>query len=685
MLRLSLRLLAVVGAVLATGNAASAQLIFNYNFNTASGFSGSVANPTYYSTDNRDTAIIRAGDYIRTQIDARGTVNVHLGTQTNAQIGSGTLAVGGTNFFVNNGFKTNGITFLQATTADSGQTTNTLIDFNSDQTNWFTGSGSSAGSGRFDIQSVALHEITHSMGFLSLINETNGWGLGGSGGITGTYSQLDGSLREGSAANAIAFLTPNQGSVEFNFAGGATVAALSGNQVYHHGEFTKAANLGNAVRMAGGGDLSHLHSSATNAVMLPGIGLNTDRRAYTNVDLAMLIDMGWNQFVWKNTDGFFADNVSSLSNARWQNLDEYDVLSPVGTITTNAVLRFGGTGGYTATNNLNLGAANRHLVTRVILNATAGTSNIAATGSNAFRFDSTIGVAPQIRQDGAGAFNISHPLELTGRNLELAGNGAGLVTLSGTIGQQSGQTGSIIKSGTSTFALGGNNTYTGGTTVNGGTLLVTNTAGSGTGTGAVAVNSGGTLGGTGTIAGATTVNAGGTIRGDSGTGTGTLNLANTTILGAAGSTGGTLAARLAVNGGGTITGNSKLALGSNTLNLVSTGGKFNIELLDDGALTSGQAYTIILATGGLTSFQRNGVIWNATLNPYTAADYTVTSGSGAWTFNNTILGVDGSNNLTLQFTPVPEPGTVLAVAGAGLLVLGGIRRRFRVTSPALSA
>ena len=221
--------------------------------------------------------------------------------------------------------------------------------------------------------------------------------------------------------------------------------------------------------------------------------------------------------------------------------------------------------------------------------------------------------------------------------------------------------------------------------MNGGTLSVNNTAGSGTGSGAVAVNSGGTLGGTGTISGATTVNAGGTIRGDSGTGTGTLNLANTTILGAAGSTGGTLAARLAVNGGGTVTGNNKLAVGSNTLNLVSTGGKFNIVLLDDGALTSGQAYTIILATGGLTSFQRNGVIWNAVLNPVTAADYTVTSGSGAWTFNNTLLGVDGSNNLTLQFTPVPEPGTVLAIAGAGLVVFGGLRRRFRVAPPALSA
>ena len=47
-------------------------------------------------------------------------------------------------------------------------------------------------------------------------------------------------------------------------------------------------------------------------------------------------------------------------------------------------------------------------------------------------------------------------------------------------------------------------TYTGGTIVNGGTLLVNNASGSGTGSGSVTVNSGATLGGSGAIAGAVT-------------------------------------------------------------------------------------------------------------------------------------------------------------------------------------
>jgi autotransporter-associated beta strand protein len=68
--------------------------------------------------------------------------------------------------------------------------------------------------------------------------------------------------------------------------------------------------------------------------------------------------------------------------------------------------------------------------------------------------------------------------------------------------------GGLAKSGSGTFTLSGSNGYSGGTTINNGTLLVNNTAGSGTGTGAVVVNAGATLGGTGAIAGAVTVNAG---------------------------------------------------------------------------------------------------------------------------------------------------------------------------------
>ncbi|MEO1160907.1 MAG: autotransporter-associated beta strand repeat-containing protein, partial [Pseudomonadota bacterium] len=79
-----------------------------------------------------------------------------------------------------------------------------------------------------------------------------------------------------------------------------------------------------------------------------------------------------------------------------------------------------------------------------------------------------------------------------------------------------------VYSGTTT--LTGNNTYTGTTSVNGGTLLVNGS----TVTGTVKVNAGGTLGGTGTIGGSTNINAGGTL--SAGTSPGTLTIAGNLIL-----------------------------------------------------------------------------------------------------------------------------------------------------------
>jgi autotransporter-associated beta strand protein len=67
-------------------------------------------------------------------------------------------------------------------------------------------------------------------------------------------------------------------------------------------------------------------------------------------------------------------------------------------------------------------------------------------------------------------------------------------------GLNRGGSGSLTKIGTGNLTLTGANIYTGGTTINGGTLLVNNTAGSGLGTGPVRVTTG-ILGGTGIISG----------------------------------------------------------------------------------------------------------------------------------------------------------------------------------------
>ncbi len=74
-----------------------------------------------------------------------------------------------------------------------------------------------------------------------------------------------------------------------------------------------------------------------------------------------------------------------------------------------------------------------------------------------------------------------------------------------------GNFGTLIKTGIGTMVLSGANLYQNGTTVSAGTLLVNNTSGSGTGSGGVNVQSGGTLGGNGTISGTVTVQPGGIL------------------------------------------------------------------------------------------------------------------------------------------------------------------------------
>lgn len=91
----------------------------------------------------------------------------------------------------------------------------------------------------------------------------------------------------------------------------------------------------------------------------------------------------------------------------------------------------------------------------------------------------------------------------------------------------------VIKTGAGTQMFTGANTYSSGTTINGGTLLINNSTGSGTGSGAVTVANGGTLAGDGSISGAVTVNSGGAL--SPGNPLGTLTVSNNLTL-ATGST-----------------------------------------------------------------------------------------------------------------------------------------------------
>jgi autotransporter-associated beta strand protein len=150
--------------------------------------------------------------------------------------------------------------------------------------------------------------------------------------------------------------------------------------------------------------------------------------------------------------------------------------------------------------------------------------------------------------------------------------------------------GTLTKVGPGRLTLSGANTYSGMTTVSGGTLLVNNTSGSGTGVGSVQVASGGTLGGTGIIGGAVTVTNGGVFAPGPLAGIGTLTLSNALTL----TPGSVLQYALGAS--------NDLAVVQGALTL---GGTLNIT--DTGGFGLG-TYTLFTYTGSLTN---NGVVMGA--------------------------------------------------------------------------
>jgi fibronectin-binding autotransporter adhesin len=234
-----------------------------------------------------------------------------------------------------------------------------------------------------------------------------------------------------------------------------------------------------------------------------------------------------------------------------------------------------------------------------------------------------------------GSWYFNDPINTTALDLQVRGsvgavavnnptigiNEAGTATYSGTITADSATilnsvasgtaiftgvvsgSGSMTKTGAGIVTLSGDNLYTGGTTVNAGTLLVNNTTGSGTGSGAVNVSALATLGGTGTISGLTSVVS-----------TGVLSPNTTGTIGT-----------LTLNGGLTTTGASLV------FDLSSPASSDKLDLGATGVLTT---------TGGLNAFTFAGT---PTAGTYTLIDYgTFTGVIGDFSVPMTVNGLTAS-------------------------------------------
>ena len=211
---------------------------------------------------------------------------------------------------------------------------------------------------------------------------------------------------------------------------------------------------------------------------------------------------------------------------------------------------------------------------------------------------------------------------------------------------------SIRKIGTGILTLTGANTYTGGTAINGGTLKISNTTGSATGTSDVYINSGGTFEGTsGSIAGGlVNVNSGGKITGVL-TVTGTLS-ANKGAVVAPGNTIGTIT----VNNNVSLRDGSKLIIDVNSTTgqsdritvtrskILKLGGVLEISKQSANPFVAGDTFTIFSCSNISGAFDSivpaipaPGLVWDTTL-----------------LLSDGIISVDKSSGVSLVSDPTGE-------------------------------
>jgi len=285
--------------------------------------------------------------------------------------------------------------------------------------------------------------------------------------------------------------------------------------------------------------------------------------------------------------------------------------------------------------------------------------------------------------------------------------------------------------GTRTLTLAGDNTYSGGTTINSGTLRVNNTTGSGTGSGNVTIAAGAALGGNGTISGSVTasgatlgiVNSTLTVSGSlftSATTTfvsgATINVSGSTAVSSGnftvnGSLGGgalNVSGTAILRGNGTVSGATTVASGAFIApgnspgnitfnNGLTLAGTYNWELAALSTSGPGTNFDTITVTAGNVDitgasmnlilgafapsadpFWTSNQIWSGIINNSGLGSIAGTFGiidNTSWSTFGAFTTAINNNDVNLVWTAIPEPSSYAVLAGFGALGLAALRRR----------
>lgn len=303
----------------------------------------------------------------------------------------------------------------------------------------------------------------------------------------------------------------------------------------------------------------------------------------------------------------------------------------------------------------NLGAPTTVANGTILMN-TGGTLKYVGTGETTDRIISLSGTTSgaTIDQSGTGLLKFSTNFATPGagtKTLVLQGSTAGTGEIAGVILNNSATNlTNVTKAGSGTWTLSGANTYTGATTVNGGNLILSTGAGSGTlGNTAITINSGGTFSPlANTVAGNTAAGtAGAKLTLNSG---GTLNLADGTV--------------------GNFTVNQQASFVAATVGNFA-GGALNFDL----SSTAVDQILFPSTVGTVTSSGSNLISINPVSSTLTAGNYTLISSAAAGSnLSNTNFYLASPNlnvggtlyTLTLSGTSGTEVLTVAVNPGAAI-------------------
>ncbi|QQE12262.1 autotransporter-associated beta strand repeat-containing protein [Planctomycetota bacterium] len=619
------------------------------------------------------------------------SINVNGGTlQTDGLDGSGTVSISGTDALtvgINNGSSTFSGTIQDAaggagTLTQTGESTFTLTNANTytGGTQLYGGTlqlsnNNAAGTGTITVQDTTTNRT---LGFTDGVNVGNAVDM---------YSDLNMSVNDGESATYSGIITDYSDSF-LTYNGGGTLTLTGGTA-------DAPSNIG-LLRIHDGNliiDNAHINLTSTNQwewtfdVSGGDVTLQNGAVVQTNEDpfKGSLVYIGGHTLTLTGsgtllTSGWTRNNgrivVEDNAALRIADLNIGD--KGTGELAVQS-------GATVSVDKLRLGNGSTSLVTGSGSRLETGSLTLYESGPNTFTVEdggvvevaghTYFGLSNSIqliidngtfRTDQLSNYNyqgyIARPtISISGDNALTVGINNGSSTFDGQIQDAAGGAGSLTKTGSGTFTLTGDNTYTGNTFVTDGTLLASNTTGSATGSGDVAVFDGGTLGGNGMIASKVFINDGGTLAPGESAGHLTVN----DVVFGIGST-----FEVELGGLEASTEYDVLSVLSYAILDNGNGPLLDVSLIDGFELDFGQHFEIVNVGDRLIG-GFNSLAEGARVSSFNDIDLFITYQAG-----------DG-NDIALYTAAIPEPASFVLLGLGGLaLILRGGRRSAHLTQSA---